>query len=53
MKIPEFKVCAAALERAPGPPEWARSIDQEQLTQAHQRRRELPAAARRAVPQPR
>jgi assimilatory nitrate reductase catalytic subunit len=53
MKIPEFKVCAAALERAPGPPEWAHSLDQEQLTQAQQRRRELPAAARRAVPQPR
>jgi len=44
MKIPEYKVCAAAAARAAAPPEWARQIDVTELVAAQKRRRELPIA---------
>lgn len=40
-KIPEFKVCAASLEKAKQAPEWASTLDQEALEAARQRRREM------------
>jgi assimilatory nitrate reductase catalytic subunit len=50
MKIPEFKVCAAAAMRAVAPPEWARGIVMADLLAAQKRRRELPIANVKASP---
>jgi assimilatory nitrate reductase catalytic subunit len=44
MKIPEYKVCAAAATRAPQKPEWAKDEDVEALLKAGRRRHELPIA---------
>ncbi|HEY7125218.1 MAG TPA: molybdopterin dinucleotide binding domain-containing protein, partial [Ktedonobacterales bacterium] len=44
MKIPEYKVCAAALSRAAQPPEWAAAEDAANAAAARKRRRELPMA---------
>src|SRR5579875_3518034 len=50
MKIPEYKVCAAAAVKASALPEWAKDIDLEELRTASQRRHELPSAQAKAVP---
>jgi len=44
MKIPEYKVCAAAAARAEHPPEWAKDEDAQALLEARRSRRELPMA---------
>lgn len=49
-KIPEYKVCAAAVTRAEQKPEWAKDVDVEALLEAQRRRHELPGAA--AQPHP-
>jgi assimilatory nitrate reductase catalytic subunit len=49
-KIPEYKVCAAALCRAAGPPEWARGKSVTMLVEAQARRRQLPIAGSTAAP---
>ena len=50
MKIPEYKVCAAAALRAEHPPEWARDVDTQTLLEAGRRRHELPMAHAQANP---
>ncbi len=45
MKIPEYKVCAAAVLRAERPPEWASDVDPRELAAARKRRRQLPIAS--------
>jgi assimilatory nitrate reductase catalytic subunit len=45
LKIPEYKVCAAALSRAQQPPEWAVDESADTLAAATVRRRELPMAS--------
>jgi assimilatory nitrate reductase catalytic subunit len=49
MKIPEYKVCAAAASRAAEPPAWAEGKDVE-LRSAARKRRELPSADGQATP---
>ena len=49
-KIPEYKVCAAALERAAAPPDWAAELDPAELEAARRKRRELPSATARTAP---
>ncbi len=49
MKIPEYKVCAAAIEKAAQPPEWATEESQATLAAAQARRQQLPIAATRAT----
>ncbi len=44
MKIPEYKVCAAAATRAAALPGWAKEIDVADFVAAQRRRRELPIA---------
>jgi assimilatory nitrate reductase catalytic subunit len=48
MKIPEYKVCAAAVEKAAQPPEWAAQESQATLAAAQARRQQLPIAATKA-----
>jgi assimilatory nitrate reductase catalytic subunit len=43
-KIPEYKVCAAALARAERAPEWAKDLDPRLLKRARRGRRALPSA---------
>ncbi|HEU5201072.1 MAG TPA: formate dehydrogenase subunit alpha [Ktedonobacterales bacterium] len=50
MKIPEYKVCAAALSRATQPPAGAAEEDQAGEAAARARRRELPMAAAKPNP---
>ena len=50
MKIPEYKVCAAAAVRAPQKPEWAKDVDTQALLEAGRRRHELPMAHAQANP---
>ncbi len=50
MKIPEYKVCAAAAVRAPQKPEWARDEDEAAFIEARRRRHELPMAHAQANP---
>ena len=45
MKIPEYKVCAAALQKATQPPEWAAEESPATLAAAQARRQQLPIAA--------
>jgi assimilatory nitrate reductase catalytic subunit len=49
-KIPEYKVCAAALTLATEPPEWAAEVDPALLEAARKRRRELPSASAKPKP---
>ncbi len=44
MKIPEYKVCAAAAAPATQPPDWAKDIDGAELLAAGKQRHELPIA---------
>ncbi|MGZ6390988.1 MAG: molybdopterin oxidoreductase family protein [Ktedonobacterales bacterium] len=50
MKIPEYKVCAAAATRATKPPDWAKGKSLELLADAKARRRTLPIANRESTP---
>ena len=50
MKIPEYKVCAAAAVRAEHPPEWAKGVGTQALLEAGRRRHELPMAHAQANP---
>ena len=50
MKIPEYKVCAAAITRADAPPDWASEVDPELLEAARERRHELPSASAKPMP---
>ncbi|MGZ6376725.1 MAG: molybdopterin oxidoreductase family protein, partial [Ktedonobacterales bacterium] len=50
MKIPEYKVCAAAATRAAKPPDWAKGKSVELLADAKARRRTLPIANRESTP---
>jgi assimilatory nitrate reductase catalytic subunit len=50
MKIPEYKVCAAALTRAAQPPAGAAEEDRVSEAVARARRRELPMAAAKPNP---
>jgi assimilatory nitrate reductase catalytic subunit len=50
MKIPEYKVCAAAATRATQPPAWATDEDTTALIAARKRRHELPIASARPTP---
>lgn len=50
MKIPEYKVCAAAAVRADAPPAWAKDLDPAELLAAQKRRRELPMASATSTP---
>jgi assimilatory nitrate reductase catalytic subunit len=50
MKIPEYKVCAAAAMRAAQPPSWAAGEDPVALAAARKRRQELPIAHARPTP---
>jgi assimilatory nitrate reductase catalytic subunit len=43
-KIPEYKVCAAAIARAQEPPSWAKDLDPQLLKTARRVRRQLPSA---------
>src|SRR5689334_17121408 len=42
-KIPEYKVCAAAITKATQPPDWAKDVNPAQLRAARGRRRRLPS----------
>jgi assimilatory nitrate reductase catalytic subunit len=42
-KIPEYKVCAAAIAKATQPPDWAKDVNPAQLRAARGRRRRLPS----------
>ena len=50
LKIPEYKVCAAAAIRAEHAPEWAKAEDVEALLDAARKRHELPSAHAQANP---
>lgn len=50
MKIPEYKVCAAAATRAAEPPDWAKGKSVEMLADARKRRRTLPIAGTEPAP---
>ncbi|HEX9134704.1 MAG TPA: molybdopterin dinucleotide binding domain-containing protein, partial [Ktedonobacteraceae bacterium] len=50
MKIPEYKVCAAAATRATQLPEWAKDEDAAALIAARKRRHELPIANAQPTP---
>jgi assimilatory nitrate reductase catalytic subunit len=50
MKIPEYKVCAAAASRASEPPDWAKDKSVEMLADAQTRRRRLPIATTETAP---
>ena len=50
LKIPEYKVCAAAALRAPQKPEWAKDEAAAALREARHRRQELPMAHAQANP---
>jgi assimilatory nitrate reductase catalytic subunit len=43
-KIPEYKVCAAAMAKAASPPAWAAEFDPKLLEQARRQRHGLPSA---------
>jgi assimilatory nitrate reductase catalytic subunit len=43
-KIPEYKVCAAAVEKATEPPAWAAELDPRLLDEARRHRHGLPSA---------
>jgi hypothetical protein len=49
-KIPEYKVCAAALTKAAAPPAWAAQFDPETLKAARRSRHGLPSAGARVGP---
>ncbi|HEY7834545.1 MAG TPA: molybdopterin-dependent oxidoreductase, partial [Ktedonobacterales bacterium] len=49
-KIPEYKVCAAALARAAAPPDWAAELTPGELEAARRARHELPSAASQPAP---
>ncbi|HLJ82152.1 MAG TPA: molybdopterin oxidoreductase family protein, partial [Ktedonobacterales bacterium] len=49
-KIPEYKVCAAAIVKAAKPPEWAGDFEPGFLEEARKRRRQLPSAGARQGP---
>jgi assimilatory nitrate reductase catalytic subunit len=49
-KIPEYKVCAAALRKADGPPKWAASLDPEMLAKAREHRHGMPSAGANVGP---
>ncbi|HEX9038159.1 MAG TPA: formate dehydrogenase subunit alpha [Ktedonobacterales bacterium] len=49
-KIPEYKVCAAELQLASAPPEWAADVDPALLDVANKRRHELPSASAKPKP---
>lgn len=49
-KIPEYKVCAAALRVAIEPPAWAADVDPALLDVANKRRHELPSASAKPKP---
>jgi len=49
-KIPEYKVCAAAVRKAEEPPAWAASFDPEILEVARERRRGMPSAGANVGP---
>jgi len=50
LKIPEYKVCAAAALRALQKPEWAKDEAAAALREARHRRQELPMAHAQANP---
>ncbi len=50
MKIPEYKVCAAAAMRAAQKPAWAKDEDVAALMAAKKRRHELPMAHAKPIP---
>jgi assimilatory nitrate reductase catalytic subunit len=50
MKIPEFKVCAAAATRAAAAPAWAKDEDAAALVTARRERHELPIADTQPTP---
>jgi assimilatory nitrate reductase catalytic subunit len=50
MKIPEYKVCAAALTRAAQPPDWAVEEDEASTATSRKRARELPMVAAKPNP---
>jgi assimilatory nitrate reductase catalytic subunit len=49
-KIPEYKVCAAAITKAAEPPEWAATFDPDLLKQARRSRHGLPSAGGKVGP---
>ncbi|MGH2502082.1 MAG: hypothetical protein ACRDID_06150, partial [Ktedonobacterales bacterium] len=49
-KIPEYKVCAAAIAKAAEPPEWAATFDPDLLKQARRSRHGLPSAGGKVGP---
>jgi assimilatory nitrate reductase catalytic subunit len=49
-KIPEYKVCAAAITKAAEPPEWAATLDPALLKQARRSRHGLPSAGGKVGP---
>ncbi|HEU5345868.1 MAG TPA: formate dehydrogenase subunit alpha [Ktedonobacterales bacterium] len=49
-KIPEYKVCAAAIAKAAEPPAWAAGLDPDLLKQARRGRHALPSAGGKVGP---
>jgi assimilatory nitrate reductase catalytic subunit len=50
MKIPEYKVCAAAIQKTETPPDWAVGMDRKALWQLKKERRRLPTVSGRQGP---
>ncbi len=50
MKIPEYKVCAAAIERTETPPDWASDLDRDEMAALRAAQRHLPSAGGRQGP---